>query len=166
MFGTLEPLKGGDEIPLLKEELIVGRSESCDIVLRFSNVSSKHCRLVLAHGYWYAVDMGSSNGTTVDGVRVRDRRVDPGARISFAKHDYALEYDPVANGANPGETPSDYLESNVLGSSLLERAGIAKGPSRPLPKKPEARKATLEDLESGRAGIDYSKLTLDDIELD
>ena len=127
MFGTLEPLKGGDEIPLLKEELIVGRSESCDIVLRFSNVSSKHCRLVLAHGYWYVVDLGSSNGTTVDGARVRDRRVDPGARISFAKHDYALEYDPVANGANPRETPSDYLESNVLGSSLLERAGIAKG---------------------------------------
>ncbi|MBQ6826383.1 MAG: FHA domain-containing protein, partial [Thermoguttaceae bacterium] len=85
MFGTLEPLKGGDEIPLLKEELIVGRNESCDIVLRFSNVSSKHCRLVLAHGYWYAVDLGSSNGTTVDGVRVRDRRVDPGSRISFAK---------------------------------------------------------------------------------
>jgi len=97
---------------------------------------------------------------------VRDRRVDPGARISFAKHDYALEYDPVANGANPGETPADYLESNVLGSSLLERAGIAKGPSRPTPKKPEARKATLEDLELGRAGTDYSKLTLDDIEFD
>ena len=166
MFGTLEPLKGGDEIPLLKEELTVGRSESCDIVLRFSNVSSKHCRLVLARGYWYVVDAGSSNGTTVDGARVRDRRVDPGSRISFAKHDYAIEYDPIANGAEPGETPADYLESNVLGSSLLERAGIAKGPSRPTPKKFDVRKATLEDLELGRVGIDYSKLTLDDIEFD
>ncbi len=166
MFGTLEPLKGGDEIPLLKEELVVGRSESCDIVLRFSNVSSKHCRLVLARGYWYAVDLGSSNGTAVDGVRVKDRRVDPGARISFAKHDYALEYDPIANGADPAESPSDYLEANVLGSSLLERAGIAKGPSRSAPKKTEARRATLEDLELGRSAVDYSKLTLDDIEFD
>ena len=39
MLGELLPLGGGDPIPLLKQQLLVGRRESCDIVLRFANVS-------------------------------------------------------------------------------------------------------------------------------
>ena len=45
MYGQLLPLGGGDPIPLLKTELLVGRRESCDIVLRFANVSAHHCQL-------------------------------------------------------------------------------------------------------------------------
>ena len=36
-FGTLVPKGGGDPIPLLKKNLLIGRRESCDIVLRFKN---------------------------------------------------------------------------------------------------------------------------------
>ena len=36
MLGELIPKGGGDSIPLLKEKLLVGRRESCDIVLRFA----------------------------------------------------------------------------------------------------------------------------------
>jgi adenylate cyclase len=43
MYGELVPVGGGDNIPLLKPNLIVGRRESCDIVLRFANVSGQHC---------------------------------------------------------------------------------------------------------------------------
>ncbi|MBQ1336760.1 MAG: FHA domain-containing protein [Thermoguttaceae bacterium] len=166
MLGILEPLKGGDDIPLRKRELIVGRGEKCDVVLHFSKVSSQHCRLVLSNGYWYALDMGSTNGTTVAGMRTQDMRVDPGTHIAFAKHEFILKYDPVANGAS-GEIPPDCLESNVFEKSLLERAGVAKQVTS-LPKTWEIQRqkgATLEELESGR-GVDYSNLTLDDLEFD
>lgn len=39
-YGELIPLGGGDTIPLKKNQLLVGRRESCDIVLRFANVSA------------------------------------------------------------------------------------------------------------------------------
>ena len=41
-FGELVPVGGGDPIPLLKKTLLVGRRETCDVVLRFANVSSNH----------------------------------------------------------------------------------------------------------------------------
>lgn len=167
MFGVLEPLRGGDDIPLLKRELLIGRSEKCDIVLRFSNVSSQHCRLVLSNGYWYALDKGSTNGTTVSGIRTQDMRVDPGARVAFAKHEYVLRYDPKKNGGSEGDVPPDCLESNFLDKSLLERAGVSKQ-VKSLPKTWEIKRqkgATLEELESGQ-GADYSHLTLDDLEFD
>lgn len=167
-FGILEPLRGGDDIPLRKEELIVGRSEKSDIVLRFANVSANHCRLVLSRGYWYALDMGSSNGTVVGGLRVQDRRVDPDTCISFAKHDYVMRYDPVANG-NDGSVPPEFLETDIFEKSLLERSGLSKS-VRPYSPSPAAAKksrgATLEELESGVPAFDYSQLTLDDLEFD
>ena len=99
MYGELVPVGGGDNIPLLKPELLVGRREDCDIILRFSNISSKHCKLVLSQGYWYVQDLKSTNGVKVNGVRVLDRRIDPGVRISIAKQDFTLRYSPMALGA-------------------------------------------------------------------
>ena len=52
-YGELIPLGGGDPIPLLKKQLLIGRRESCDIVLRFANVSAHHCQLYVNGGYWY-----------------------------------------------------------------------------------------------------------------
>ena len=69
MFGELLPLGGGDPIPLLKRDLMIGRRESCDIVLRFANVSAHHCQLSVQDGYWYVKDLGSKNGLKVNGVR-------------------------------------------------------------------------------------------------
>ena len=69
MNGELIPIGGGDPIPLLKRELLVGRREACDIVLRFANVSAHHCKLVVKNGYWYVIDQNSRNGTKVNGNR-------------------------------------------------------------------------------------------------
>lgn len=44
-LGMLNPCGGGDPIPLLHEKLLVGRRSSCDISLKFPNVSSHHCEL-------------------------------------------------------------------------------------------------------------------------
>ena len=38
-YGLLIPEGGGDNIVLRKDRLVIGRRESCDIVLRFTNVS-------------------------------------------------------------------------------------------------------------------------------
>ena len=70
MYGELIPLGGGDPIPLLKKQLLAGRRESCDIVLRFANVSAHHCQLVVEDGYWYVRDLQSRNGVKINDVRI------------------------------------------------------------------------------------------------
>ena len=129
MFGELIPQGGGDPIPLLKKNLLVGRRESCDIVLRFSNVSAHHCQLQLVGGYWYVKDLKSRNGVKVNGIRVTERRVDPGDVIAIAKHTYQIQYSPTELGA-VGPPPPESLEAEVFGKSLLERAGLQRGPRR------------------------------------
>jgi adenylate cyclase len=126
MYGEMIPVGGGDTIPLKKDDLLVGRRESCDICLRFANVSAHHCQLTCRGGYWYVKDLNSRNGTKVNGRRVTQKRIDPGDTISVAKHDYEFVYSPAELGAvgPPPPDASDDLIDEIMGRSLLERAGL------------------------------------------
>ena len=126
-YGELIPVGGGDTIPLRKSKLLVGRRESCDIVLRFANVSAHHCQLQLDSGYWYARDVGSRNGIKVNNVRVQEKRLDPGDVLSVAKHRYEVRYSPADLGA-VGPPPNDNLSQEIMGESLLSRAGLQTKP--------------------------------------
>ncbi len=132
MYGELIPVGGGDPIPLLKKSLLVGRRESCDVVLRFSNVSAHHCQLNVNDGYWHVRDLQSRNGVKVNGVRVTDKRIDPGDVLSVAKHKYEVQYSPIDLGA-VGPPPADVPAADFLDKSLLERAGLEK--RKFIPKK-------------------------------
>ena len=126
MYGLLSPIGGGDPFPLSKTEHVIGRHKSCDIVLNFSNVSSQHCKLVLSEGYWYVLDLHSTNGVKVNGNKVTDRRVDPGVTLAISKHEFKLIYDPRQNGAS-GLPPNKMLHGDdILSQSLMQRAGLEK----------------------------------------
>ena len=125
VLGRLVPMGGGDPIPLLKDELLVGRRESCDIVLRFANVSAHHCQLLVKGGYFYVRDLQSRNGVKVNNIRVNEKRLDPGDTLSVAKHKYELHYSPGDLGA-VGPPPPDDLADEILEKSLLSRAGLEK----------------------------------------
>jgi len=131
MYGFLTPVGGGDPFPLSKTEMTVGRHRSCDIVLNFNNVSGKHCKLVLSEGYWFVLDLQSTNGVKVNDRKVTDSRVDPGATLAVSKHFFKLQYDPKQNGAT-GLPPDRMLHGgDILSQSLMQRAGLEK------PKIPE-----------------------------
>ena len=121
MYGELKPIGGGDPVPLLKTTLIVGRRESCDIVLRFPNVSGIHCELSVVDGKWIVKDLNSSNGTKVNKVRIQESPIDPGDIISIGKHKYEMCYNP---GIISGPSPT----RDIFSKSLLEAAGLESRP--------------------------------------
>ena len=123
MLGELQPVGGGDPIPLLKPALVVGRRETSDIVLRFPNVSGIHCELTLVDGYWFVKDLGSSNGTKVNGVRVSEQRLDPGDKLSVSRHEYEVSYEPSKLGAT-GSPRGSSFNKDPFSRSLLETAGL------------------------------------------
>lgn len=128
MYGELIPLGGGDPIPLLKRKLLIGRRESCDIVLRFANVSAHHCQLTIDGGYLYARDLQSRNGIKVNDVKVSEKRLDPGDTLAVAKHRYRVEYSPAEIGA-VGPPPTEDLTKEIMKESLLSRAGLDNAPA-------------------------------------
>ena len=154
MYGELVPVGGGDPIPLLKKELLVGRRESCDIVLRFANVSAHNCQLVVNSGYWYVRDMQSRNGCKVNGIRVSEKRIDPGDTLSVAKHNYKLHYSPTDLGA-VGPPPADDLPAEVMTQSLLSRAGLEL--SKPAPARRDWKKDPDKKIQAGEQSTSTSK---------
>ncbi len=122
-YGELVPLGGGDTIPLVKKTLLVGRRESCDIVLRFANVSAHHCQLTVNGGYWFVRDLDSRNGTKVNGARISEKQLKPHDRLKIARHEYEIRYAPIDLGAVGPPLPDEPVD-DLMSRPLLDQAGL------------------------------------------
>lgn len=153
--GELVPVGGGDPIPLIREDLTVGRLESCDVCLRLPNVSKTHCRFTFANGYWWVQDMGSTNGTKVNGTRIAGKKMlMPSDTVTIAKRTWTVTYTPPSDRPAIEEAVE---EESILSQSLMERAGLVK--RAPHPKTPVARpkvdpRKVLEPTEDDLADAD------------
>lgn len=78
-FGQIFMLEPG-------RELVVGRKEGADILIRDDGVSRRHASILAEGGEARIRDLGSQNGTFVDGVRVGDCRLEDGNRIHMGVH--------------------------------------------------------------------------------
>jgi adenylate cyclase len=133
--GELIPERGGDPIPLIRENLILGRRESCDVCLRFPNISGIHCELSFRNGYWHIKDRGSTNGIKVNGMRVQERYLHPGDTITIGKRNYQIEYQLMAGRQTLEEILEE--EEDVMGQPLLEKAGLARPQREPQVERPK-----------------------------
>lgn len=78
---TSGPLRG-TTLPLSTSGIVVGRAPSCTLVLDDEYTSSRHARVFPQYGEWYVEDLGSTNGTFVDDMRiVEPTAVPPGVAI-------------------------------------------------------------------------------------
>jgi len=59
----------------------LGRHPSCDVVLSSMSVSRRHARLVFRDGRWVLQDLGSTNGTEVNGIDVGRCELRPGDEV-------------------------------------------------------------------------------------
>ena len=67
-------------------EIVIGRGRDCDLVLSDLTVSRTHAMLRLFGDEWFLEDLGSTNGTRVNGLRIRTpSMVRPGDRVSFGR---------------------------------------------------------------------------------
>jgi adenylate cyclase len=132
VHGELQPIGGGDAIPLIREMLTIGRRESCDICMRFPNISGIHAQLQFRGGYWYIRDMNSTNGVKVNGVRIQEKLLHPRDEVIIGKRKYTILYEPP-NRSNLDEV----AEEDVMSQSLLEKAGLER-------RKPDRSKTSFD----------------------
>jgi pSer/pThr/pTyr-binding forkhead associated (FHA) protein len=99
----LVSLDGGPDILTGREPIIVGRHPHCDVRLRSIRVSRRHCCLTEVDGEVAVRDLGSSNGTQINGRRVEAGRLRSGDELSIAHLRFRLEPGPadLARNADP-----------------------------------------------------------------
>ena len=69
----LEIIGLGEEnkvIELGEEEAIIGRTPECGICLSIENVSRRHARVIFRNEEYFVEDLGSTNGTYVNGIKI------------------------------------------------------------------------------------------------
>jgi hypothetical protein len=66
-----------------ERELLIGRGYGCDVVLTVPSVSRQHARVIFRDGNWILRDLGSTNGTTVNGAQVGRCVLRPGDHLTL-----------------------------------------------------------------------------------
>jgi predicted component of type VI protein secretion system len=127
VLGILKPMGGGDPIPLVKAELVIGRRRSCDICLDFNNISGRHCQLRLINSVWHVRDLGSTNGTSLNGLQLTsEHNVLPDDELGIASHLFKIDYEPGGPESvlHKHSIIEEVAEEQAHRHSLMELAGI------------------------------------------
>src|SRR5436189_349735 len=90
MRAQLVPLEGGAPVEVTKEMTLIGRQDECDVRLDHKSVSKMHCVLVKTDGLLLLRDLGSTNGTRVNGTRVRRAALLPNDKLSVANFHFRV----------------------------------------------------------------------------
>src|ERR1700748_1666256 len=76
-----------------RDVTVIGRREDCDLRIPLSEVSRKHCRLIKDGDSLRIEDLGSSNGTFCNGIRVQEQEVSPGDTIQVGPVIFCAQID-------------------------------------------------------------------------
>jgi hypothetical protein len=74
-------LGDGTRIAIGEDPISIGRSPECDVKLTDSTVSRRHAEIVRDGDAWFLRDVGSSNGTKVNGTAIADHMLEDGDEI-------------------------------------------------------------------------------------
>jgi hypothetical protein len=84
----------GRSHPLEKSRIVIGRSKDCDIEISDPNVSRRHAEIRQEGAGHWVVDLGSTNGTEVNGRRLKRAKLRPGDTITVGSSELVFRREP------------------------------------------------------------------------
>ena len=139
--------------------MTVGRQQDCQLRIASSPVSRKHCQIFEKKGLLLVKDLGSSNGTLVNGKKIADQRVlEPGDELTVGSVKFRVERQEetvlITDGSQAPASvkPGDTAISQAIGGEgddfielqdLDEATGLHAPPKAAPKSRPPAAKVTV-----------------------
>jgi pSer/pThr/pTyr-binding forkhead associated (FHA) protein len=120
MLAQLIPLDGSGTISIDRDVTLVGRQEGCDMRIQHKSVSKMHCVIARTDGLLLVRDLGSTNGTRVNGQRVRRAALLPNDNLAVAGFKFRVHLGPDDEVGLPEERTQQLDAKDV--SRLLKQA--------------------------------------------
>ena len=132
----------GREFPL-DDVAVIGRLKTAQVALSDMSASREHTRVLHQGDMWFLVDLGSRNGTLVNGKKVQRHKLAQGDRIAIGKTVMRFEADggkaPAPEAPESTSTPTEplpltHVHANVPPPPKVEAAAPPKVEAAPPPK--------------------------------
>lgn len=141
------------DIPLPGATTVIGRTPDADLQIPVSDVSRRHCQISLNGAKVTVKDLGSSNGTFVNDVKIGETTLRPGDRLRVGPFTFVIQIDgkpeKIQSAApRPPETPTPKP---------------AAAAAKPVAKAPAPAAAPAK---GGSEEFDLSDLDVDNLDLD
>lgn len=145
--------------PVEQDVATIGRGEGCDLRIPLGDVSRKHCSLIKSDEGLVIQDIGSSNGTYVNGKRVQEASLRPGdlirvgslrfvVQIDGKPSDSELEdYSTSAEQTVPESPDDDEAGASESGQSQASGPPKSSGPKPKAKRTPPAKEEIAEDAD-------------------
>ena len=134
----------------------IGRADYNDLVIPDESVSTTHAKLQRREGVWVLVDLDSTNGTFVDGERVKgETPLSPGVTVRFG--DISLVFDPTDDSAGIAKGGGTRMLEVMKPTAAPPKPAPAPAPkpaAAPAPApakiKPKARPPVVAEKKKGK----------------
>ncbi|MDH5407024.1 MAG: FHA domain-containing protein [Gammaproteobacteria bacterium] len=132
-----------DEHPILHDQVSIGRNIDNDIHIDDSTISNHHARIFIESSESYIEDMGSTNGTYVNGHRIKRHHLKPGDTIMIGQH--RLELKSLQNQLeSEDQEPTLQMSSNTIEQQLQSMPQTARL-NKPAPDSDKAISWVAQD---------------------
>ena len=154
----------------LKSDTVIGRSTDCQLKVASSQISRRHCQILLKETTVAIKDLRSANGTFVNGRRIpaeMEVPLTPGTRVMLGPLQFTVEYDLpgssaadslieddiTENSGEPLETSEDFADK-LVDKILDSEATVEAAPSDSTEKSPLPSFVASSDRDPGE-GIPF-----------
>lgn len=121
-----------------RDMTIIGRREDCDLRIPLGDVSRKHCRVIRDGDSIRMEDLGSSNGTYVNGQRIQEAILQPGDTVRVGPVLFVLQVDgvPADDELQPNEgmeaAASDETDTGSVAPVARQEPDLGDGEFDPM----------------------------------
>ena len=109
-------------IPLPSKVTIIGRRQDCDLRIPLMPVSRRHCQLILNNETLKIRDLGSRNGTFLNGKRIEEATAQAGDKIMIGPLTFAIQINgqpkEFVSPAQPAQKPPLQEKKNFCRQKL------------------------------------------------
>lgn len=132
--------------------IVAGRAEDVELVVPDTSVSKKHCAFERRDGFWWVEDLGSTNGTVVDGFKLPKH-----GRLRLRARFATVELGPDSRLTFMDEEELQVFLENALSAWIQAFRNKSAGPAEILGKRLPAARVVLPTKPSAPGSPDPSE---------